>query len=157
MNSYTKKKLVSLKSQLPDSLSNVYVASLSLTSAQVLQLNSTPQTVVAAPGEGKYIEVLSASAIIETYGGTPYATRTELQLISSGAAAVATSTGFFNTMCLTSTVARISYFTNPSQSGTTTLLQMTPNTALSLTVVTGNPVNGNSDIKIKVLYRVVTI
>jgi len=40
-----------------------------LTSAQVKTLNATPITIIAAPGAGKFISILNASANL-TYGGS---------------------------------------------------------------------------------------
>jgi hypothetical protein len=131
----------------------IYSASLSITTAQVLQLNSTPLEIVAAPGAGKYIEVVSASALIETYGGTPYATNTDLQLINPTA-------GEYQALIqdiLKSTTPRIRFFSQSGATGSTTLTSIIPNTALQVNVASGNPTAGNSDIKIKVLYRIVTI
>lgn len=129
-------------------------ASVTLSAAQIVALNSTPILVASAPGAGKYIELISASAIIETYGGTPYATNTVmvLQFVGSGYRAA------FNSAILASTVARATSFT-VDQTGTVSALQIVPNANLVVSVQTGNPTNAGtgSVVKVKVLYREVTI
>lgn len=126
-------------------------ATLTISSASILALNSTPITIVSAPGAGKYIEVISASASM-TYVSAPYATYTTLQLINAGAD-TAQST---NTTILASTVTRNTRFggaTAPTAGQT----QIITNTALQVKVETGNPTGGDSLVTVKVYYRIVTI
>lgn len=129
-------------------------ASVTLSEAQILALNSTPITVAASPGVGKYIEVISASAVIETYSGTPYATNTQLDLIMAGA----TLRQFACVGLLSATIAKKGLFTGTSGGGATDV-QIIPNAALQVKAATGNPTNAGtgSVVKVKVLYREVTI
>jgi hypothetical protein len=131
---------------------NIYETSLSLSSSEIIGLYATPIIIVPNPGSGKYIEVISASSVMETYSGTPYSTHVSMQLISDGAAVAQATDSFI----LESTVAKATKFalsTNPSP-GQTAII---PNTALKIRVATGIPSAGNSSIKVKVLYRIVTI
>lgn len=132
---------------------NVYQAILTIPTASVLTLNTTPITIVAAPGAGKYIEVISSTAIIEIYGGTAYATNTLLVFMID----TATFRSSVNSSILISTVPRITYFTKDTGSSSTDT-QIIVNKALKATVLTGNPTNAGtgSDVKIKLLYRIVT-
>ncbi len=159
MGSYTKKKLVA---QAQDGSSGggginvdtLYKAEIDITEAEILQLNSTPKQIIAAPGIGKYIEVVSASASIVIYSGTPYTVNTSLTLINTGAT-IRQST---NATFLGASVVKNSLFIQAGGIGATDT-QCVNNAALNVSVLTGNPTNigTGSDIKVKVLYRIVTI
>ena len=129
----------------------IFSATLSLTSAQILALNTTPVLIVAAPGAGKYIEVISATSEL-TFVTAAYATNTSLILINTGA----TNYQLLNAASLASTVSTTYKFTYPSFVGGAST-QIIANTALNVSVLTGNPATGAGTVKIKVLYRIVTI
>lgn len=132
-------------------VANIYEASLSLTSTQILALN-TPIDIVAAPGAGKYIEVISAS-FVYTFVTTAYTTQTILVLTNNGSAGYQASVSAY---CLNSTFPRILHFAI-GQIGEG--IQITENTSLQVQAITSNPGPGSADGtgKIKVLYRIVTI
>ena len=133
------------------SLSSYLEASLTIPTASVLTLNATPLTIVSAPGSGKYIEIISASCSM-TYVSAAYATNTTLQLINEGA----TAAQLHNTAALIGTTTKNTKFidaTAAAAGGT----QAITNTALQVKVATGDPTAGDSDIKVKVTYRIVTI
>lgn len=128
----------------------LHSASLTITSAQVLALNSTPLTIVAAQGVGMAIELLSWSAKIENVT-TPYATNTTINLTCGGIAPMGTSSAL-----LLSSVDKIAQFArseNPSAAQT----QMIENAALQITSAGGDPTTGDGDITVYVLYRVITL
>jgi hypothetical protein len=132
---------------------NIFSASLSLTSAQILALNTTPQTIVSAPGASKYIEVISATGEY-TFVTAAYATNTTLQLIYTGATRSVASNGSI----LTGTVNLIYQFNvAPALTPATTATQILTNTALQVKVETGNPTGGSGTVKVKILYRIVTL
>ncbi len=126
-------------------------ASLTIPTASILTLNGTPLTIVVAPGADKYIEVVSASASI-TFVSAPYATNTTLQLISEGADIAVVQ----NTSILIASITKNTRFNNVTSvaAGST---QIITNAALQVKVGAGNPITGDSDIIVKVLYRIVEI
>lgn len=128
-----------------------FEASLTIPTASVLTLNGTPLTIVSAPGAGKYIEAISASCTM-TFVSAAYATNTTLQLISEGAGTAQLQ----NTGALIATVTKNTKFVD-SAAAAAGASQIITNAALQVKVATGNPTLGDSDIKIKVLYRIVTI
>ena len=131
----------------------IFSTSLSLTSAQILALNTTPITIVSAPGASKYIEVISATGEY-TFVTAAYATNTTLQLIYTGA----TRYIGYNGAILTGTVDLIYQFNvGPLLGAATTATQVLTNTALQVKVETGNPTGGSGTVKVKVLYRIVTL
>lgn len=139
-------------SVLRTGLGNINYADLSIPTAQVLTLNGTPLEVVAAPGTGKAIEVISASFKL-TFNSVAYATNTDLELITDTAtiAQVKTGSGAIN-----GTVTQhIKFGEVPSPTATDT--QIIENKSLKVQVPTGNPTAGNSGIKVYVFYRIITL
>ena len=130
---------------------DVKCASLSVLAADVLQLNTTPQEVIAAPGAGKAIEVIAASGAL-VYGSVAYATNTNLQLITAGA----TDPQYESGKLLLSTVDTHSKLGENLVSGATDT-QIIENAALNLTVETGDPTAGDSDIEVFVFYREIDV
>jgi len=114
-----------------------------LTTAQVLALNSTPITIVGAIS-GKEIQIVSASAHLK-YNSATYATNVNLVLKSSSAASMEYQ-GKYD----------ISYASDVLGSFELTGLQanIVTGDALVATVTSGNPTAGDSDIVVDVLYRV---
>lgn len=128
-----------------------YEASLTIATASVLTLNGTPITIVAAPGAGKYIEVVSASASM-TFVSAAYAANTTLRLKCAGA----TIAQLQDTAILLSTVTKNTKFKDVT-SAAAGETQIITNAALQVDVATGNPTTGDSNLIVKVVYRIVTI
>ncbi len=129
---------------------DVQCASLSITSAQVLALNSTPLEIVAAQGAGKAIEVISVSVNID-FTSAAYATNTTLQAITSGA-----TVAQFEENVLGATVSTIKKLAEVTSSSATST-QLLANAALNIQAKTGDPVTGDSDIEVFVLYRILDV
>jgi hypothetical protein len=126
-------------------------ATLVIPTAYVLQLNSTPLTIVSAQGAGTVIEVISASASVD-FNSAAYATNTALHLSLGGDAIL----GQIGTNFLASTVTKMtSSFT--MQSSTAGQTQTIENADLIVTNSVGDPTTGDSDITVRVLYRVITL
>lgn len=121
---------------------------LTIASADVLTLNSTPITLVGAVS-GYAIEVISASVKVD-YNTTPYATNTDIELKTSGAN-VAQAKGI---AALAASVARISNLTiSPTPSAAQTVI--ISNADLTVSVNSGDPTAGDSDITVYVHYRLI--
>lgn len=136
---------------------DVYCTSLSITTAQVLALNTTPQTIVAAPGAGYAIQVISASGKI-TYNSVTYATNGELVIYTDTATVEQAS--FYSASFLFATVSKIAAafpvgatFGSMTATGT----QIIENKALKIKVNTGDPTAGNSDIEVFVMFRIIAV
>ena len=118
-------------------------AQVTLTSAQVLALNTTPIEVVAGI-TGKEIQVVNASMHLK-YNTTAYATNTNMVLKSSSAAAADIQ-------------ARVGINETSDSLGSfdilSTNLNIVTGDALVVSVDGGNPTAGDSDIVVDVLYRV---
>jgi len=123
-------------------------ASLTIASADVLTLNSTPLTIVGAVA-GYAIEVVSASLKID-YNSAAYAKNTTLTLITSGATEAQADNS------IDATVSRTGKFRHRSTSGSlATTTQLITNADLQVSVDTGDPTAGDSDITVYVNYRLI--
>ena len=129
---------------------NIYSATVSLNTTQIKALNTTPVLIVAAPGAGKYIEVISATSEL-TFVTAAYTTNTSLILINTGA------TNYQMIVSSLSATVSSTYKFVGSNFTPTTATQIIANAALNVSVLTGNPATGAGTVKIKVLYRIVTI
>lgn len=143
-----------------DISNNLLTEEVTILTADVLTLNGTPIEVVAAPGSGFAIEVISASVGYSTYGGAAYAANTTLTLITD----TATFPQLGNPSLLISTVNAKKYtnfidigygsFISAAGAADTILIE---NKALMVSVDNGNPTTGNSDINVKIAYRLIAI
>jgi len=121
-------------------------AELTIASADVLTLNSTPLTIVSAVS-GYAIEVVSASVKI-AFNTTPYATNVNIGV------------GQFSNepqvelQCLDASVSTIRRL--PSKAATSaTDTQIVENSDLIISTRSGNPTAGDSDVTVYVNYRLI--
>ena len=142
-------KLADLETLKSAYMCNIQCASLSIASADVLTLNSIPVELVAAPGAGYAIEVINASLKM-VYNSVAYATNTSVQLLVSGAAQYQSA---FNGSVLSSASSTFNSIGKSALAGTNVI----ENAALNVTVGTGDPTAGDSDIEIFVLYRLIAV
>lgn len=129
--------------------------SVTITSAQLLALNATPQELVSAPGAG--FALIFEGALIQKPAGTAYAgiaAGEDLSVKYTNAAgaevAQCESTGF-----LDSTANQIRYArAHAAASGAS---QITPvdNAALVLHLLVGEIITGDSDLNIEVDYTII--
>ncbi|CAM6004576.1 unnamed protein product, partial [Sphagnum balticum] len=113
---------------------------LQLTSAQILALNSTPITIVPAPGAGYIIDVISAAAML-TFNTTAYTGTNALQIqYTNGSGAVTAS---FPSSFIDSAVT--TYFTTVKLAASAAA-----NAPLVVSVPTANPAAGDGTINIEV-------
>jgi hypothetical protein len=121
-------------------------AELTIASADVLTLNSTPLTIVSAVS-GYAIEVVSASVKVD-FNTTPYSTN-----VSLGIGQLA-SEPQVELQCLDASVStRRRLPSNAATSATDT--QIIDNSDLIVSTRTGNPTTGDSDITVFVNYRLI--
>ena len=123
-------------------------ASLTIASADVLTLNTTPLTIVGAVA-GYAIEVVSASVKIDN-PGAPYATNVGLELICNGA----TERQAVSNTALNASVTSVRRLGLDS-TVTATDTQLIANADLLVQVPTGDPTGGDADITVFVNYRLI--
>ena len=122
-------------------------ASLTIASADVLTLNSTPITIVGAVA-GYAIEVVSASVKVD-FNTTPYATNTDINVVCSGALQ-----SQLKDNVLAASVSTVRKLLSPSGLSATDT-QLISNASLLVSVGTGDPMAGDSDITVYVNYRLI--
>ena len=123
-------------------------ASLTIASADVLHLNTTPLTIVSAVS-GYAIEVVSASVKIDN-PGAPYATNVGIQLICNGA----TERQAVSLSALNASVTSVRRLAIDSTFSATDT-QLIANADLLVQVRTGDPTGGDADITVFVNYRLI--
>lgn len=139
------------ESMLAFTLDSYLTASYTLSSTEILALNGTPITIIAAPGANKYIEIISATAYMN-FDTAAYATNTTLQILCKNADVAILQ----NTSALISTVDKVVTFVAPT-AATAGQTQIILNTEVQLKVATGNPTAGAGSCKVDVTYRIVTV
>ena len=131
----------------------VRLAKATLTSGQVLTLNTAPITVIAAPGAGKMITILDVATKL-TFGTAAYAANTQLSLKYAGAAYNA-CTDASTLVSGASRTLRWDQVVSTTASATNT--QVVENAAVQITVNTGNPTTGDSSITYYIYYVITTL
>src|SRR6185369_16791372 len=121
----------------------VRVAKVTLTSAQVQALVSTPITLVAAPGAGWITSVLSATCYID-YNSVAYTTGADI-LLEYGTATIVTFDGI---LALTADTVMVA-----SQGGNAAVASVS-NAAVVVTA-DGVPGAGNSPVTVSVVYTLI--
>lgn len=125
-------------------------AKVTLTSAQILALFTTPIQIVASPGIGFALQVIQSSARLN-YNTIPYTGNTQINIINTGAG----NSQYVNVGVLSSNISIIGegYHTI----GTTNVTQIIENTALNISINIGNPSAGNSTVDVYLIYRIITL
>lgn len=129
--------------------STVTEAVVTLTSAQVLALNTTPRTLVAAPWAWKFIDVESITWYVD-YNSAAYATNTTLEFRYTNASWAKVTAD--EAALLTATADKV----NTVKAVTTELVNVV-NAPVVVNVATWDPITGNSPVKFIVRYKVVTL
>jgi hypothetical protein len=122
-------------------------AQVTVSSAQLLALHTTPQTLVAAPGTGKYIQVLSVAGKIDA--GTAYTGSNAVEVrYTNGSGAKAT--GDLAAAWLNSASDRVDVAVGAA-------VTAVANAAVVAVVPTADPAAGTGTVVFDVLYRVVPL
>jgi len=128
----------------------IITVKISLSSAEILALSTTPKTLIAAQGAGTYINVLSA-AFRYNFVSAAYATNYTLRLeLGSMNPLVTTNiiiTGTSNDWIVSSPTQTLEVSGSPDW----------VNVPLKARIVGGNPTAGDSTVDIYVTYNVITL
>jgi hypothetical protein len=133
--------------------SALYSASLTIASADVLQLNSTPKQFGISVPSGYAARIISLDGKI-VYGSSTYATNGNLLVRCVGTSSP--QGGWTGTQFLFATTSRTSTATLTSGTSATSN-QLIDGADLEVFVSTGNPTAGDSDITVYVTYRIITL
>lgn len=127
----------------------VYSKKVTLTSAQVLALYTTPISLVAAPGVGSAIVVHRVTGSVD-YNSAAYATNTTQEVRYTNGSGTKVSADF--TALVTATADKF-----VSVGGIEAATVLTENAAVVVCNATGNPTAGNSPVSFTIDYSIVTL
>ena len=130
-------------------LDTISTAEVELTSAQVLALNTTPITLVAAPWAWKFINVLSIVGTVD-YNSAAYATNVTLEFRYTNGSGTKVTADIAALIDATADKA-------VAVKGIEAALVLTDNAPVVVRTATGNPATGNSPVKFKVVYETITL
>lgn len=126
----------------------ISVAKVSISSAEILALNTTPKTLIAAPGAGKVIKVLGVTLALN-FGTAAYATNTNLRLAVGTWDPILTATSY-----LGATQDVLTSYPLPTiNSDPSTVV----NTPLIAYAQTGNPTAGDGTVDVYINYVIITM
>ena len=133
------------------------VATVTVTSAQLLALNATPQTIIAAPGAG--FAIIPRMVALRIAGGTAYAgiaSGEDLVLKYTNGSGAQCSSVIETTGFLDQTTAQIRTASDPASTGTTAG-DVTPvaNAAVVLHLLSGEITTGDFPITVRCYYDVI--
>jgi len=131
---------------------NVLETTTTITSAQILSLNSIPIQLIP-PVSGSLISVVSGWIENNFSGSTPYDTNTNIELYIDTADVYVC---FEGKMLLSTIPRKTQLILNPSPVPETQT-QLLNNKGLYINVISGNPLNGNFDIRIHLFYQLLPV
>ena len=131
------------------SIGNIRDTTITIATADVLTLNTTPVEIVPAPGAGYAIQVVAASFGL-TFNTTAYATNVTIGI------GQASSEPQVELQCLDATVNTIRNI-NPHSATATTDTQIKENHSLIVSTRTGDPTAGDSDLKVYLTYKIIEL
>jgi hypothetical protein len=126
------------------------IVKVTLTASQILLLNTSPVNLIAEPGVGKIIQLVSPLVVVHNFVTAAYATNTTLNFSYGGNITTAT-----NNTLLTTTATRLGYVLIAAYSNTGN--NIVSNTAFRVAVGTGNPTGGGGSLDIYLTYRILTL
>jgi hypothetical protein len=124
---------------------------ISLTSSQILNLNSTPQQLMPSPGVGKTYEILGILGRLN-FNTTAYTTNLQIQIYYLDGGLVLASNSNLLNATLTKTGKII--LTAIASAGANQYLENTP---IYCNVAVGNPAAGAGTLDLWITYKVITL
>jgi hypothetical protein len=121
---------------------------ITLTTAEILALFTTPKELVEAPGANKVIQFMGAVGFLD-FNSAAYTTRGILTVKEVDGSGTAVSDAMAANVLVQLSADGYAEFAKLSAEAT-----LLANVALVLTCDTGNPVVGDSPIRIKIFYRI---
>jgi hypothetical protein len=130
--------------------SNVLSTKVTISTAEILAMNTTPKQLIAAQGAGTFVEVLSIVFYLD-YNSAAYATNTDLNYQYGSPSSV--TGAFVGAVTINSTADYIQVRKLDLDTNSANLI----NKPFLLNVATGNPTAGNSPLYVYLTYRVITL
>ena len=127
-------------------------AAVEVSSAEVLAINATPKTIVAAPGAGKIV-IVHRCVLILNYNSIAYANNGVLGLYETNAAGTLISGTLTLGSFLAQVIDRIKELDVTAATATAGLTRL-DNQAIVLTQASGESINGNSPVSVRCWYSI---
>ena len=122
----------------------------SISSAQLLNLNSSPVTVISAPGAGKVIEVMNCM-VKYNFGTTPY--------VCAGGLTLRNPSSTLRQLNIAQNIIQQTFstitHTNSYDAGNDTAIVV--NEPIQFEAKTANPTSGDGTVDLYIYYRIVTL
>ena len=137
--------------------SKLYDKTVTITSAEILALNTTPKVLISAPGAGYAISIENVFSSLD-YGSAAYATNTDLEIRYDGAAA-GDGTGAEATMDSLDAILLLTadaIYKTPGL-GAAADTAITINKGVSAIMKTGDPITGDSPLTLRITYRIIAL
>lgn len=131
----------------------VRYAKVPVSSAELLAINATPKTIVAAPGAGFFTKIHAALAVLN-YNSAAYANNGILGLYETNAAGTLL-TGTLTLASFLALTADAIKELHPTAASATTGLTRLDNKAVVLTQATGESISGNSPVDVHCWYSII--
>jgi hypothetical protein len=135
------------------SWNDVYTTTVTVSSAELLDLFNTPKTLLPAPGAGKYIALVSIDFVLQ-YNSIAYTNTGNDIIILYNAGAVLggfSGSGFF--IAMSSVIKQMNFLGAISSSS----LSNAENKAIQMVYSTSNLADGNSPLKLFITYKINTL
>jgi len=139
--------LQDVSDQLTGSVTNLYIAEVTLSAADVLAGYAIPKAIIAAPGAGIGIDIISATCFLD-YGTSDYVASTNKLLLRYDGE----STGLYEWSNAFIEASADTLHKGVISSNVVIKL----NTKVEAFIQNANPITGNSTMKFFVLYRLIT-
>lgn len=140
----------SIKAYVDSVSSGIQTTTVAVSSAEILALNTTPKQLIAAPGAGNVIRLISVS-IFYTFGTSAYATFTNTAIEYEGTPETPAAQ---DTVIINSTQSKVLFLA--AGPGINNLVDV-ENKAVILTVETGDPTAGDGTLDVRVQYEIIAI
>lgn len=134
-------------------VTQVKYTKVAVSSAELLAINATPKTIVAAPGAG-YTTIVHRALLVLNYNSAAYVNNGILGLYETNAAG-ALLTGTLTLASFLGQTADTQKELHPTAASATTGLTRLDNKAVVLTQATGESITGNSPIDVHCWYSTV--
>lgn len=129
-------------------MGKVYEEEITLTTAEILALFTTPKELVEAPGANKVVQFMGAVGFLD-FNTAAYTTRGILTVKYTNGSGTAVSDAVAAAALVQQADDCYEEFAKVSAEA-----ELAANAALVLTCDTGNPVVGDSPIRVKIFYRI---
>lgn len=130
---------------------SISTATVSVSSAEILAINTTPKVIISAPGAGKFIQVISIMGSLD-FVSSAYATNFQLEF-RYNATSASLAAAAWNIAQTEDKIFRFQLNSNTTGEANASII----NQPVTLNESTGNPTTGDGTLKVYITYRIVDL